>query len=233
MSGPFGVQPLILVVEDDPQLARPIVSALATHGFRTLRAAPTTLVRSLGHDPDLVLVDAGSPSFDGVGLTAQLRDLSSTTPIIVLLAGESDDPRPILDAGASDYIVRPFALSDLLARVRVWLRQGARGPAQPVEAHRPHERLRIDRERRTVIVEGREIHLTPLEFKLLLVLAQNSGRSMTEDQILTALWGPKTSTRKQYLRAHVRQLRQKLEREPAHPRHLVADIAGNYRLKLS
>lgn len=233
MNGPFGVQPLILVVEDDPQLARPIVSALATHGFRTLSTAPATLVRSLGHDPDLVLVDASSPAFDGVGLTAQLRDLSPVTPIVVLLAPATDDPRPILDAGASDYIVRPFPLSDLLARVRVWLRQSARGPVQQADARRPHERLRIDRERRTVIVEGREVHLTPLEFKLLLVLAQNGGRSMTEEQILTALWGPKTTTRRQYLRAHVRQLRQKLEREPARPRHLVADIAGNYRLKLS
>jgi two-component system, OmpR family, KDP operon response regulator KdpE len=234
MTGPFAVQPLILVVEDEPHLGRSLVSTLASHGFRTLQASTRAgaLTRAVGHEPDLVLLDVGHAEVDAVGLTTRLREWTNA-PIVAILARAREKQRAsVLDAGANDYIVRPFAAGDLLARMRVWLRQKARMQAQRYGSEPGAERLRIDRDRRALFIEGREVHITPLECKLLLTLAHNPGRSMTEEQILAAVWGSKTATRAQYLRAHVRQLRQKMEKDPARPRYLVSDPGGGYRLKL-
>ncbi|MGD0679947.1 MAG: winged helix-turn-helix domain-containing protein, partial [Polyangiaceae bacterium] len=212
---------------------RSLVSMLATHGFRTLQASTRAgpLTRAVGHQPDLVLLDVSHAAVDGVALTTRLRDWT-VAPIVAILARSRENQRAaILDAGANDYIVRPFATADLLARTRVWLREKARMQAQRFASDVSTERLRIDRDRRTMFIDGREVHITPLECKLLLALAHNSGRAMTEEQILAAVWGAKDATRAQYLRTHVRQLRQKLERDPSRPRYLVTE-AGGYRLKL-
>jgi two-component system KDP operon response regulator KdpE len=235
MRGSPAVQALVLVVEDEPQMRRLLVSALASFGYRSLhvgtRGGPLT--RAVGHEPDLVVVDLGHPEIDGVGLTSRIREWTSA-PILALLAhGRERERVEVLDAGANDYLVKPFATGDLLGRVRVWLRQVGRmrKPHVPAQANAP--RLEIDRERRSLLVDGREVHLTPLECKLLLVLSRSPGRSMTDRQLLDAVWGPGDAPQAQYLRAQVRQLRQKIEGDPGRPRHLLTEPGGGYRLKLS
>jgi two-component system KDP operon response regulator KdpE len=235
MRGSPAIQALVLVVEDEPQMRRLLVSALASFGYRSLHVGTVggPLTRAVGHEPDLVVVDVSHPDVDGVGLTTRLRDWTSA-PILALLAhGREKERVELLDAGASDYLVKPFATADLLGRVRVWLRQvgRARKPHIPPQALAPH--LEIDRERRVLVVDGREVHLTPLECKLLVALERHPGRAMTDRQILDAVWGLNDAPQPQYLRAQVRQLRQKIEGDPGRPRHLLTEPGGGYRLKLS
>ena len=233
MHGSPAVQALVLVVEDEPQMRRLLVSALASFGYRSLHVGTKggLLTRAVAHEPDLVVVDVGQAEVDGVGLTARLRDWTSA-PILALLAhGREKERVELLDAGANDYLVKPFATEDLLGRVRVWLRQVGRLRKPHVPLQGGARRLEIDGERRVLLVDGREVHLTPLECKLLLVLARNPGRAMTDRQILDAVWGD-DAPQPQYLRAQVRQLRQKIEGNPDRPRHLLTESGGGYRLKL-
>jgi two-component system, OmpR family, KDP operon response regulator KdpE len=235
MRGSPAIQALVLVVEDEPQMRRMLVSALASFGYRSLHVGTVggPLTRAVGHEPDLVVVDVSHPDVDGVGLTTRLRDWTSA-PILALLAhGREKERAELLDAGASDYLVKPFATGDLLGRVRVWLRQVGRVRKRhvPPQALAPH--LEIDRERRVLVVDGREVHLTPLECKLLVALERHPGRAMTDRQILDAVWGSNDAPQPQYLRAQVRQLRQKIEGDPGRPRHLLTEPGGGYRLKLS
>jgi two-component system KDP operon response regulator KdpE len=234
VTRPLVLQPLILVVQDEPQLDRAMVSVLAGSGFRTLQVSTraAALARAMSHQPELVLLDATHSEADGIAIALRLRQ-STTVPIVVLLGRAPDSEKAILDAGVNDYIVWPFTPAEVLSRARVWLRQksanvGGRS-APPSDAG---ERVRIDRERRLLFIEGREVHITPLECKLLMTLARHPGRSMTEEQILGAVWGPASHPRREYLRAHVRQLRHKMERDPSRPRYLVTDVGGTYRLKL-
>jgi two-component system KDP operon response regulator KdpE len=231
------LQPLILMVQDEPQLDRATASALAGAGFRTLQVSTRAgaLARALGHQPELVLLDATRSEIDSLEIAGRLRQWTST-PIVALLGRAPDNEKAILDAGVNDYVVWPFTPAEVLGRARVWLRQNSvsqanRGGPETTEAS--IERLRIDPERRLLFVDGREVHITPLECKLLTTLARHAGRSMTEEQILGAVWGPARQPRREYLRAHVRQLRQKMERDPARPRYLVTEVGGTYRLKWS
>ncbi len=217
-------------------MRRQLVSALATVGYRSLHVETSagTLLRIVGHEPDLIIVDVSHPGIDAVGLTTQLREWTAA-PILALTAPGRDRERAeILDAGANDYVVRPFATADLLARVRVWLRQEARARRQaPPQAAPKRSKLQIDRERRTILVDGREIHLTPLECKLLFALAKSRTKTMTEKQLLVAIWGNRPAPQAPYLRAQVRHLRQKIEADPSRPRHLLPGPGGGYRLKMS
>ena len=185
----------------------------------------------LGNQPHLVLLDV-APGTDAVGLTLQLRDWTPA-PILVLLETAQEKARgEILDAGANDYVMKPFGAGDLLARMRVWLRQGFRDARTTAPPGAAPARLRIDRERQAVFVEGREVHLTPTECALLTRLSR--GRApVTEDQLVEAVWGPRgKSLAVPHLRAHLRQLRNKIEPDPMRPRHLVTEAGGAYRLKL-
>ena len=216
-------------------MRRFLVSALATNGFRSLHVGTRVgmLARAMAHDPDLVVLDVSQPGIDAVGLTVRLRERTAAPILVVLADGSEAERAALLDAGANDYIVKPLGTGDLLARMRVWLRQATRarrpgGPSEPQP-----ERFRLDRERKCLFVEGRQVHVTPTEYKLLAALSRSPGSPMSDDQVIAAVWGPGAQAQKQYLRAHVRQLRQKIEKDPAHPRHLVADAGGGYRLKLS
>jgi two-component system KDP operon response regulator KdpE len=236
MSRPSTVQALVLVVDDDePRAGASLVSTLASQGFRTLHAGAraSVLRRAVQHAPDLVLLDVEEPGIDGIGLTMRLRGWT-LAPIVVLLNGAREREKSnMLDVGANDFIVKPFATGDLLARMSVWLRAGARGRTAIAQLHSGANRIRINRDRRSLFVEGREIHITPIECKLLLTLSRTSGGSpMTEEQILASLGSPRSSAGVHYLRAQVRQLRVKIERDPARPRHLVNEVGGGYRLKL-
>lgn len=223
------VQPLVLLIDDEPEKQHLLISAFASNGFRCLRAVATTnaLTQALRHQPQLVLLDAGPRDVDAIGLTVRLRGCTSA-PIIVLLArSQSPERTALLDAGANDYVVRPVVAEDLIARMRVWLRQQKHRPTYEPGAGR----LRLDRERWSIFVDGHETHLTPTEFKLLLALARRSGAPMTEAQVLASVWGKGPMTRTQ-LHEHVRRLKQKIERDPARPAHLLTDTDVGYRLNL-
>jgi len=226
---------LVLVLEDEPGVRRLLVSALASHGFRSLHLGTRTaaLAHILHHDPDLVLLDVGVAESESLNLTMSLRERTSA-PILVLLDRSRDrEPVELLDAGANDYFVKPVNTGALLARMRVWLRQTARVPRVRALPGLGGERLRIDRERHLVLVEGREVHLTRTECALLGALARNRGRAVTEEQMVEAVWGPNaTPQSKHHLRAHIRQLRHKIEKDPVRPRHLLTDAGGGYRLTL-
>ena len=237
MAGAAAVQPLVLVVEGEPQLRRFLVSTLATHGFRSLHVGTRAgmLARAVTHEHDLVLVDVGQPAIDVVGLTSRLR-ARTAAPILVVLAERGESERlAVIEAGASDYVVKPFGTVDLLARMRLWLKQAARARRSESPLAPPSGRFRFDRERQRLFVEGRQVHVTPLECKLLATLSSSPVSSMSEDQVVAAVWGPGAGgqAQKQYLRAHMKRLREKLERDPAHPRFLVTDTGGRYRLKSS
>jgi two-component system, OmpR family, KDP operon response regulator KdpE len=223
----------VLVVDPDVHPGPSIASVIAGQGFRTMRVSTRAgeLARAVHCDPDLILLDLSYLAAEGFGLAARLRNLTQA-PIVAVLAQAREGERvSVLDAGANDYVVHPLERADLLGRIRVWLRQSARIQPQRPSPETGTERLRIDWDRRVVFVDGREVHITPLEWKLLLALSRSLNRGITEEQIVTSVWAAGSGPRIQHLRACVRQLRQKLERDPAHPRYLALE-GGRYRLKL-
>ncbi|MBV9945273.1 MAG: winged helix-turn-helix domain-containing protein, partial [Myxococcales bacterium] len=182
------------------------------------------------HHPDVVLLDLGLPDLDGVEVTRRLREWA-TTPILILSArGQDQDKVAALDAGADDYLTKPFSVPELLARIRVAARHAAeRGDKkEPVFAAGD---LRIDLANRTVTLAGSEVRLTPIEHKLLAALARKAGRVLTYQQLLKEVWGPRYLTHKQYLHVYMGHLRSKLERDPGKPRFLLTEPGVGYRLK--
>jgi two-component system KDP operon response regulator KdpE len=227
--------PLVLVVEEDAPARQSLLAALANAGFRAFSAESRA---SAGESAsmqatDLVLLAVSGVARDAVTITAQLRQRTGA-PILVLSPRVREAHKvAVLDAGANDVIVKPFGMGELLARMRVWLRYVARGRRRRVVASKPEPRIRVDRERRALLVEGRDVHLTPLEYKLLTVLLKRGGAAVGEEQIIAALWGANARRDTERLKLHVRQLRHKLERDPTEPRHLVAEPGGGYRLRVS
>ncbi|MFO0584109.1 MAG: response regulator [Anaeromyxobacter sp.] len=223
--------PVVLVVEDEPQLVRFLRAALQA-SYRLVEASSVKEAEQLapGHNPDLFLLDLGLPDGDGVELARRLREWTQA-PIIVLSArGREEDKVRALDAGADDYLTKPFGVAELLARMRVALRHAARpdgGTAtEPVEVGP----LKIDLSRREVWVDGKEVRLTPTEWKLLALFARHAGKVLTHGQILREVWGP-NATEVHVARVHVAELRKKLEADPARPRLLVTEPGVGYRLR--
>jgi two-component system KDP operon response regulator KdpE len=220
---------MILVVDDDPQLRRFLRTTLSGHGYSVAESG--SVAEAIGAiqrvQPAVVLLDLGLP--DGDGLTL-LRNVSPTDrpPVIVLSArGQEGDKVAALDAGAEDYLTKPFGASELLARIRVVLRRS--GPAAPdVVEVGP---IKVDQPRHAVTIEGREVHLTPIEFKLLLELAKKPGRVVTHRQLLVEVWGPNAVEQTHYLRVHMAALRRKIEEDPARPRWLLTEAGVGYRLR--
>jgi two-component system, OmpR family, KDP operon response regulator KdpE len=234
MNTPVAGRPVVLVVEDEPQMRRFLVLTLSAHGFHSVQVGTRTNVhaRLAGHEPDLIVLDIGHPGIDGVSVTSRMRSWT-TAPIVAVLNPTREEQRTaVLDAGASDYLVKPFGTADLLGRVRVWLKQAAhlKRPRAPTDA--AAKGVRLDAERRSLIVEGREVHITPLDYKLLQTLARADAIAMTEERLLQAVWGPNSLPPVQYLRARLRQLRQKIERDPTRPRYLLKEPNGGYRIKI-
>jgi two-component system KDP operon response regulator KdpE len=225
-----GSEPLVLVVEDDAQVRRFLRAALSSHAFRLVEAGSVREAEQLAtsHNPDVYLLDLGLPDGDGVDLARRLRDWTRA-PIIVLSArGREEDKVNALDAGADDYLTKPFGVNELLARLRVALRHARATPAgEPVLEAGP---LRVDLARREVTVEGREVRLTPTEFKLLALLARHAGKVLTHRQILKEVWGP-NATEAHWVRVHMAELRKKVEPDPARPRLLVTEPGVGYRLR--
>jgi two-component system KDP operon response regulator KdpE len=226
------MKPLILMVEDDPQIRRFLRATLAAEGYRFHEAvtAADGTTQAAARQPDLILLDLGLPDADGLKVIRQVRAWSQT-PILVLSArGQEKDKIAALDQGADDYVGKPFAVGELLARIRAALRRGASVPQDGPGAVVRFGRVEVNLEKRAVLVDGEEVHLTPNEYRLLQVFLKHPGKVLTQRQLLNEVWGPNQVEQAQYLRVYVAQLRRKLERDPARPRHLQTEPGVGYRL---
>jgi two-component system KDP operon response regulator KdpE len=180
--------------------------------------------------PDLIILDLGLPDVDGLTVTRRIRQWSQT-PILVLSArGQESDKVDALDAGADDYVTKPFGVGELTARMRVALRHAARAASGDDEPVFETGKLRVDLARRLVSVGGKEIHLTPTEYRLLAILVQHAGKVVTQRQLLRDVWGPHSEGQSHYLRIYMKQLRDKIETTPARPRYLRTEPGVGYRL---
>jgi two-component system KDP operon response regulator KdpE len=225
--------PLILVVEDEFQMRRFLRTALAAQDFRVVEAetAKDGIAAATTHNPEIILLDLGLPDGDGIELTRNIREWSQTPIIVISARGREDDKVAALDAGADDYLTKPFGMNELLARIRVALRHSAQsGPAEATMVLEIGP-LCIDQARREVKVDERAVHLTPIEYRLLVLLARNAGKVLTHRQILKEVWGPLHANETHYLRVFMTQLRRKIESDPARPRLLVTEPGVGYRMK--
>jgi two-component system KDP operon response regulator KdpE len=229
--------PVAIVIEDEPQIRRFVRSALQAEGWQVHEAGTQRegLAAAGTRQPDLLVLDLGLPDGDGLALIRDVRGWSGV-PIIVLSARSDEaDKIAALDAGADDYLTKPFGTGELLARVRANLRR----PRAPASEGADEALLRfgegagaieLDRAARLVRRGGQEVHLTPTEYRLLTVLAAQPGRVLTQRQLLRDVWGPSHVEHSHYLRVYMGQLRAKLEVDPAQPRHLLTETAVGYRL---
>ena len=223
---------LVLVVEDEPQMRRFIHASLSAHGYQVGEAANGTeaLALATSRNPDVVLMDLGLPDMDGIDLTRRLREWSRVPVIVISARGREADKVSALDAGADDYLTKPFGVDELLARIRVALRH-ARDSRTNDELPLEFANVRIDLVRREVRVGDREIHLTPTEYKMLTLLARNAGRVLTHRQIIREVWGPSYAGQNHHVRVHMAELRKKIEPDPARPKLIITEPGVGYRLR--
>jgi two-component system, OmpR family, KDP operon response regulator KdpE len=222
-------KPVVLVVDDELQVRRFLRTSLGASGYAIHEA-------TTGHDalaqaallrPDVVILDLGLPDMDGLELLQRLREWSPVPVIVLSVRGGDEDKIALLDAGADDYLTKPFSTGELLARLRVLQRHALPAGAEPVF----HSgRLAVDLARRQVLIEGRPVRLTATEYSLLRLMVQHAGRVLTHRQILREVWGPQYEEETQYLRVYVAQLRRKLEVEPANPELILTEPGVGYRL---
>jgi len=225
------LRPTILVIEDEPEIRRFLRTSLGAEGYRVVEAdtGERGVIDAGTHKPDLAIVDLGLPDLDGVEVIRRIRGWSRI-PIIVLSARAREQSKvEALDAGADDYVTKPFGVGELLARTRVALRHSARAATGGAKTVRLGT-VEVDLERRRIAREGRDVHLTPIEFRLLACLAQHLGMVVTHRQLLREVWGPSHVEHNHYLRIYMKQLRDKLEIDPVQPRHFVTETGVGYRL---
>ncbi|HEY1103914.1 MAG TPA: two-component system response regulator KdpE [Burkholderiaceae bacterium] len=224
--------PVAVVIEDEPQIRRFVRSALEAEGWQVFEADTAQRGRSEAgtRKPDLLVLDLGLPDGDGLDVIRDVRGWSAV-PIIVLSARTDEaDKIAALDAGADDYLTKPFGVGELLARVRANLRRPRVAAGEDGDAVFGFGDVAIDRQARVVRRAGAEVHLTPIEYRLLLVLAAHAGRVLTHRQLLREVWGPSHAGQSHYLRIYMGNLRHKLEADPAQPRHLLTETGVGYRL---
>ena len=224
---------LILLIEDEPQMRRFLRITLQSNGYRLVETETGAegLLQAASRNPDVVLLDLGLPDMDGFEVTTRLREWTQT-PVIVISAREQEqDKVKALDAGADDYLTKPFNAGELLARIRVALRHALRQRSGRQEPVFSLYNLRVDLAQRQVFLDDREVHLTPIEYKLLTTLIRHAGKVITHRQLLTEVWGAAHVNEVQYLRVYMTQLRHKLESDPARPRFLMNEPGIGYRLK--
>jgi two-component system KDP operon response regulator KdpE len=221
----------ILIADDEPQITRVLRTGLATRGYDVRAAADGESALDTFNDwhPDLVVTDLSMPNMDGLELCRRLR-LVSQIPIIVLsVKGEEKIKVEALDAGADDYVTKPFGIEELLARVRAALRRAPSTSDDLASTLLETGDFRLDLETRSVTVQGKDIHLTPKEFELLTHLVRHAGKVLTHRKLLTALWGGNYAEQTEYLRVFIGQLRKKIEPDPAVPRYILTEPWIGYR----
>jgi two-component system KDP operon response regulator KdpE len=220
------------MIEDEAAMRRFLRVSLANHGYRIAEAetGKQGLEQTASRNPDVILLDLGLPDTDGLSVTKQLREWGKTPIIVISARGQEEDKIKALDAGADDYLTKPFGVGELLARIRVALRH-----ANITEAGSPQfslGELAVDLNRRQVSVRGQEVHLTPLEYKLLTALIKSAGKVVTHRQLLHEAWGPGYGNQTQYLRVYMGLLRHKLESNPSRPQYLITEPGVGYRLRV-
>lgn len=223
----------ILVIEDEPHMRTLLGVTLKQHGYLCTHASTgkegINAVQKCS--PDVVLLDLGLPDLDGVEVTTRIRQKSSVPIIVISARGREEDKIAALDGGANDYVMKPFGTGELLARIRVAVRDFPR----PEESDRGVVRigdLVVDFDMRQVTIAGAEVHLTPTEYRLLAVMIRSAGRVVTHRRILRDVWGPGSEMQGHYLRVYMKQLRYKIEPEPAQPKYLINEPGVGYRLRM-
>ncbi len=229
----FAANKQVLLVEDDDHLRIMLLTALTEYGYTVTAAKNASEAFQIARESklDVILLDLGLPDFDGDQLIPMLKNISDA-PIIIISARDKEQQKILaLDAGADDYLTKPFGLGELLARMRSALRRSLQ-TAQPVHSGRYLCRdLEIDTEKHQVMLAGHIVHVTPVEFRLLAVLVRHSGKVMTHRQLLREVWGPHHEEDGHYLRIYMRQLRRKLEKNSAEPQYLLTEPGVGYRLQ--
>jgi len=225
--------PRILIIEDDPPIRRFLHVSLSSHNYEVIDAetGKEGLMQAAQQPPEVVILDLGLPDMDGIEVIRQLRDWSSIPIIIVSARGQEKDKVAALDAGADDYLTKPFSMGELLARLRVAMRHSAviKDDSQTASQFVIGD-FKVDLALRRVFVGKNEIHLTPLEYRLLTIMVQYAGKVLTHQFLLKEIWGPSDVNQTHYLRIFMGNLRRKIELDPAQPRYLLTEQGVGYRL---
>jgi two-component system KDP operon response regulator KdpE len=224
--------PNIVVIEDDPQIRRFLKTGLQAHGFEIHEAdtGKLGLILAANRKPDLIILDLGLPDMDGVDVIKSLREWTSRPVIILSARNMESDKVAALDAGADDYLTKPFGLDELLARIRVALRHASHPGQGAADNVFKSGNIKVDLTQRRVYRDGEEVHLTPIEYRLLTTLIKHAGRVLTHRQLLTEVWGPGHVENNHYLRIYMGCLRHKLEADSARPKLLLTEAGTGYRL---
>jgi two-component system KDP operon response regulator KdpE len=219
----------VLVVDDEKQIRRMLKAALEGYGYDIGEAASGQegLSQTSIFHPDLIILDLGLPDLDGIEVIRHLREWTQVPVIVLSVRGHEDDKIKALDAGADDYVTKPFSMGELLARLRAALRRTAKSEDAPIITV---GELSVDLAHRNVTIKGEEIKLTPTEYEVLKYLAQQAGRVVTHRQLLLAIWGSNYQEESQYLRVYVGQLRRKIEADPSQPTYIITEPGVGYRL---
>jgi two-component system KDP operon response regulator KdpE len=221
--------PIALVIDDEPQIRRLLRITLEVNGYRVFDAATGSdgIAQAAQRRPDAVLLDLGLPDLEGMEVLKRLREWSRVPVIILSVRDREDDKVAALDAGADDYVTKPFNSAELLARLRAVLRHVQ---PQGADAIFRSGELEVDLSARVVRKHGQEIKLTPIEYSLLRLFVTHAGKVLTHRQLLTEVWGPKAVEQTHYLRVHIAHLREKIEKKPSHPELIITESAVGYRL---
>lgn len=226
-------KPFILVVEDDKPIRNFLSISLEAQGYKCMdtQSGKTAVSLVSSHNPDIIIIDLGLPDMDGMDVIETVRPMTKAAIIVVTARGHEREKVEALDRGADDYLTKPFSLPELLARVRVALRHSRQSSLQPQERSVfTTGELTIDIGKHRVYVAGEELHLTPMEFKLMALMSKYPGRVLTHKFILQEIWGPNSEDDTQSLRVFMANIRRKIERDPAEPRYIITEIGVGYRL---
>jgi two-component system, OmpR family, KDP operon response regulator KdpE len=228
-----GIRPVVVLIEDDRKIVHWLQVVLEAEEYRlfTAETGEAGLRETASRRPDLVLLDLGLPDLDGVTVIQRIRSWSNVPIIVISARGREQDKVDGLDAGADDYLSKPFGTNELLARMRVALRHASALHDGAESSVYESGNLRVDLAAHLVYLDGGEVHLTPNEYRLLAALVRNAGKVLTHRHLLNEVWGPNYVEHTNYLRVHMSQLRRKLEAEPARPRHILTETGVGYRLR--